>query len=1255
VSLFEDLGFSPEERYHLASDDYEELWDAILEHPSPEKAVDGDPYLRHRPRYRRRTASADTDLSASTTGDSGQRHTDLNATPGPMPQVDFIPFEEGTRCSFCNERPAECTVNGANLCLEDAQDRWGVDIAQAMKANGVEDMLTSGHDTPLDEQLAEEDGPDFSEPHTAMSQYQGDHTFVFHQANPRSMGGVTHHVLEAWDDDVPEAHVRPEERSRQSPGNYAKPAGSISWMHGNGTIADIKVDQKAQRQGLATELLRRARDIAANTRGVRPPKHSPNRTNEGDQWAKSLDERLPRRIQGDLHEGRWRDVMDKAKRMRADKAVRLLETPTPDSPYVFAEVQGDTALHHCFVAVKGDEQGQWSCSCNWGDFGPNGPLAEERSSGSPYKKTPCSHVLATRWELQSRSMFGRNPYTGALKEGSMDVLDDWFAGRFMVEARGPSQYTPIHPGYDPKSSIVNPRATHFEDFSQPNKDEVSERTGTAINEAPHTSHNGPEGDIEHSGPLTHEMMVHHIMDMHDLAHTMPGVVEKGRKWYKKAHDQAKTWSKQYGLTHRQGAGVMAALSPGKHWDTNLSMAHYYMKHLSQKTNEDGTKGYHTFDMSPEHVESLSRVRPKATKDNPDPRSAYEEVTQEMAKHGLTHGQSFHKDSMTPEQAHWALKLQAKHTHNVRNELGGDMVEKPHTEPTWQSEKEGVKAVKIARGEADPDEVLGGHKVRSFFNNILAPGKTDDVTVDSHAASIAAHGKMSSSSKALKQMLEGPVRSGLNSKMGYAHVASAYREAHRRLQARGEGQGPKMDAKSTPADLQAITWGAWRDLNEGGSYGGEKPKGGMTAAGYPVYGYLYMTSASDDDNNDDNGDDEDEADGLIDPFGGPDELDPDLHRTREIHDDPDDLDTWGNPPEDDDEDDGTPYPDAAELEDLPYERHKEGAMYDWSQMLRQARREVLAAQVPVPPPTPAVPVQYLGQVPHHLASGMDEFGFDPHQAIAVPSEQWQAQHSPGAHNPASTAPPGFGEALDPLDQRDMLGSPYPDEKLLEPGPVITSPIRSPGFSSGYEVFMGHRVQAEGGGGGSSFVPSPQTTYVQAPLNPEPPYPMVQAPSTQPLTGLVAPEEPAGGSQALASYQEGLEWLRPPGGASTGPGGASPGMSREALVAAHQHESAELASAADAFLRTGSIPVPGMEVNMDTILSLPQGPLSGMGHDARSRDFTPAEQDEMVREGELEGARASNLHMLRLQGSMYEELERQLAGEDQSQAAANALFW
>jgi hypothetical protein len=1262
VSLFDLVP----ERFHLAADDYEELWDAIFEHPSPEKSLDGDPYQPYRARYRRKHAAfpgvGTGTLGPSTTGDSGMRHEDLEAPPGPTPQVDFIPYEEGTRCSYCNINPAEITVNGAALCLKDAEQRWGIPVDEAVKDAGVEDPLSS--DEPI------EGGP-VEQLQRNGAAYQGNHTFVFHKANPRSMGGVTHHVLEAWDEDVPEAHVRPEERSRTLSGNYAKPVASLSWMHGNGTIADVKVDSDNRRQGLATELLRRARDIAANTRGVRPPKHSPNRTNEGEAWARSLDERLPRRIQGDLHEARWVDVRQKAKRLRAEKAVHLLEVPTPDSPYVFAEVQGDTALHHCFVAVKGDEQGQWSCSCNWGDFGPNGPLADDRSPTSPYKKTPCSHVLATRWELQSRSMFGRNPYTGALKEGSMDLLDDWFAGRFLHEAvapaaeltHAPGDYSHL-PGWlaphrNPEGSEWatktmsgtygrNPRATHFDDLDGDTQRKVRTNIHTALANAPSIPNASVPGGKDnplpakrYRGPRTQRGIVNNITNMFHSARNSDenegtDYLGQGRKWYGQAHDQVKDWSNKYGIDHYHMNGATAALSPSTDWDSNLTMAHYHARMLGPH-NADGSENNETFRMNKGH-DSYQEDKENAHNDTEDGGPGVDLDSLE--------GKRFR--DMTDKEAYHAIKHQALRTDQVKRSSGGDMVENPHWGPSWQSSVNGQRAIKIMRG-ADPDQYLKGHKVRSFHNNLYHPGHTDDVTVDSHASSLAVGAKMGASSQTLKKILEfGDTdrERSRNSRGGYSYLADSYRKAHANLVASGH-----MSPDSTPADLQAITWKRWRDLMPSRSAGKE----GHTSTPHTQKNSFPVLAALDDRDEEHYDDDEH----YLDPFGGPDddELDPDLHAPEglgwEDADEPD-------PDEEDHGYDELPPDDDYDYTDMLTDRRKEGAMYDWANMLRQARREAQARQVQVslaPLQPQQLPIQYLGQIPHHLSSGMDEFGFEPHEAIAVPSEQWEEQHSPGARNPASTAPHGFGDNLDPnwIPGKDIGDSTYPDERMLEPGPVLTSPIRSPGFSSGYEVIIGHRAQAEGGGGGSSYVPSQQTAYVQAPLDPQPPFPMVQAPSSQPLSGPLTPDTPPGAREALASYQEGLEWLRPPGSASSGPGGASPAMSRDGLLAQHQADKAQLAAGAEAFLRTGSIPAPGFEVNMDTIFDLPPGSLSGMEHDARSRDFTPAEQDEMVREGELEGARASNLGMLRLEGSMYEELERQLGSDDQSQAAANAFWW
>jgi hypothetical protein len=95
-----------------------------------------------------------------------------------------------------------------------------------------------------------------------------------------------------------------------------------------------------------------------------------------------------------------------------------------------------------------------------------------------------------------------------------------------------------------------------------------------------------------------------------------------------------------------------------------------------------------------------------------------------------------------------------------------------------------KADAIAAG-ADPLDVLGGRKVRSFYRNIV--GHTGHVTVDRHAVAIVAGRPLTDrEGKVLERI--GP----------YTYVAGAYRAAARRLGV-------------APTELQAVTWLVWRRL------------------------------------------------------------------------------------------------------------------------------------------------------------------------------------------------------------------------------------------------------------------------------------------------------------------------------------------------------------------------------------------------------------------------------------------------------------
>jgi GNAT superfamily N-acetyltransferase len=72
-----------------------------------------------------------------------------------------------------------------------------------------------------------------------------------------------------------------------------KPIGTMSWSKKG--IHNVEVDPQYQRQGIATELWNRGHQEAASNRSVVAPKHSPDRTDAGDAWAKSVGGRRPRR------------------------------------------------------------------------------------------------------------------------------------------------------------------------------------------------------------------------------------------------------------------------------------------------------------------------------------------------------------------------------------------------------------------------------------------------------------------------------------------------------------------------------------------------------------------------------------------------------------------------------------------------------------------------------------------------------------------------------------------------------------------------------------------------------------------------------------------------------------------------------------------------------------------------------------------------------------------------------------------------
>jgi len=127
------------------------------------------------------------------------------------------------------------------------------------------------------------------------------YSIQFHPANPKSMGGIATHTVEAWAPehaDTTWARAHPTERntyagSSADPGT--RPISSMSWHHKTGEIKGVYTEPAHQRQGVASALYQRGQEIAGETRGVPKPRHSAFRTDSGEGWSKAVGGRRPAR------------------------------------------------------------------------------------------------------------------------------------------------------------------------------------------------------------------------------------------------------------------------------------------------------------------------------------------------------------------------------------------------------------------------------------------------------------------------------------------------------------------------------------------------------------------------------------------------------------------------------------------------------------------------------------------------------------------------------------------------------------------------------------------------------------------------------------------------------------------------------------------------------------------------------------------------------------------------------------------------
>lgn len=131
----------------------------------------------------------------------------------------------------------------------------------------------------------------------------------------------------------------------------------------------------------------------------------------------------------------------------------------------------------------------------------------------------------------------------------------------------------------------------------------------------------------------------------------------------------------------------------------------------------------------------------------------------------------------------------------------------HPKPTWWVKENGsaldrfpglkangTKAARILLGE-DPADVVSGPKVTAFYHAIANPNDPRGIVIDRHAFDVAVGRVMDDRTRGIV----------LGRKGAYDQFVRAYERAAEQLQSEFPG--------ITPAEVQAITWVAWRRLKK----------------------------------------------------------------------------------------------------------------------------------------------------------------------------------------------------------------------------------------------------------------------------------------------------------------------------------------------------------------------------------------------------------------------------------------------------------
>jgi hypothetical protein len=294
-------------------------------------------------------------------------------------------------------------------------------------------------------------------------------------------------------------------------------------------------------------------------------------------------------------------------------------------------------------------------------------------------------------------------------------------------------------------------------------------------------------------------------------------------WYDGANRIAREFGQRFNATVEQASGVIAVFSPQKDWFMNVAQAMQFMELWT--TSQDVVLSEETVRAEVEDIIEAAtapqrqkrKKAPDETKEQAAERKAYNQQLDQKAKDerrttlDKIMGKTVRELDDQPYLQGWAIRVLAQVTfgRNYRNiSPEGEMLGMATNDDGalakngWGSINEIEKAVRIMKDGAlaNISNNLGNeHKVRNFYNNIVAPNSGfGDATIDTHA--VAAAHLMPYGAKATE--VQHNFGSGMNSSdaMGVSGLYHVYLDAYREA-AKERGLQPRQ--------LQSITWEAIR--------------------------------------------------------------------------------------------------------------------------------------------------------------------------------------------------------------------------------------------------------------------------------------------------------------------------------------------------------------------------------------------------------------------------------------------------------------